>query len=242
MITSATIGRYRIKEFIQFIQNSLIIINQHSPNKLRIKAQYNGLNKEFLQLEQAYKQESMSETGIKLVELDAQRDQAIICLRMISEGYVRHPKEALRSAGELVVDCINKYGTRLYSLNYSAETAALKNIVRDLQSIPTCAQAIKDMHLEEVVNEMKKANQEFEQVFIQRLEETSKEETQSTRELVQSTSEAYRTLVKHIEAHSTLTPSAEYTLFINHLNENIEHFNQIVDRRRLDNIGEPIVE
>ncbi|MGB3585472.1 MAG: DUF6261 family protein, partial [Tunicatimonas sp.] len=74
------------------------------------------------------------------------------------------------------------------------------------------------------------------------LEETSKEETQSTRELVQSTSEAYRTLVKHIEAHSTLTPSAEYTLFINHLNENIEHFNQIVERRRLDNIGEPIVE
>lgn len=27
-------------------------------------------------------------------------------------------------------------------------------------------------------------------------------------------------------------PWLEYTLFINHLNENIEHFNQVVDRRK----------
>ena len=38
--------------------------------------------------------------------------------------------------------------------------------------------------------------------------------------------------MKHLEAHATLTPSAEYTLFINHLNENTEHFNQMVERRK----------
>ncbi|WKN41042.1 DUF6261 family protein [Tunicatimonas pelagia] len=243
MIASANLSKYRIKEFIQFVRNSLIIVNQHNADKLQVKAQYNGLNKEYLQLEQAYKQESTSETGVKLSALDDQRDQAIICLRMISEGYIRHPKATLRAAGEQVVECINKYGTRLYNLNYSAETAALKNIGRDLQTIPAYAQAIKDMHLEDVVSEMKKANQAFEKVFIQRLEETSKskEETPNTRQLVQSTSEAYRTLVKHIEARATLSPSAKYTLFINHFNENIEHFNQIIERRRLDTTDEPVV-
>ncbi len=241
MIASATLSKYRIKEFTQFIRNSLIIVSQHGSDKLQVKTQYNTLSRECLQLERAYKQENMSETGIKLVELDTQRDQAIVCLRMISEGYVRHPNEALQTAGEQVIECINKYGTRLYNLNYSAETAALKNVVRDLQTIPAYAQAIEAMHLEEVVNEMKKANQAFEKVFIQRLEETSKEEPQSTRELVQSTSEAYRTLVKHVEARATLAPSTEYTLFINHFNENIEHFNQIIERRRLDNADEPAV-
>ena len=234
MIKSATLGRYRIKEFIQFIRNSLMIIDQHGSDKLKIKFQYKKLNQQFQQLKQTYKQENQSEISTKLLELDARRDQAIVCLRMISEGYARHPQPALAAAGAQVLECINKYGTRLYSLNYSAETTVLNNIARDLQASPDCTKAIQDMHLEDVVKEMNKANQEFEKVFIQRLEETSREETQSTRELVQITSEAYRTLTKHIEAHATLTPSVEYLLFIDHLNENIEHFNQIVERRKAD--------
>ncbi|MEM9832320.1 MAG: DUF6261 family protein [Bacteroidota bacterium] len=232
MVNSANLRSYRLNEFIQFVRNTLLITSQHNPTQLKIKTQYNELNKIFQRLEQAYKQDNTSDINAELAQLDTQRDQAIICLRMISEGYMRHPDEALQLAGKEVNTCINKYGTRLYNLNYSAETSALKNIARDLQTIPECMQAIEAMHLGDVVNEMKRVNQEFEKLFIQRLRESSETEGQSTKELVQFTTEAYRTLIKHVEAHDTLTPSAEYTLFISHLNENIEHFNEIVDRRK----------
>lgn len=232
MITPAQLTRYRIKEFIQFIRNSLLIVSQHNPEQLKVKAQYGALTRVQQQLELAYKQDKEDETALELVQMDATRDRAIVCLRMISEGYTRHFDATLSAAGQSVLDCIDKYGPRLYSLNYSAETAALKNVVRDLQTIPACVQAIQALHLEALVVEMKRSNLAFEKQFIEHLEASSQTGLQTMRELTQSTTDAYRTLTRHLEAHATLTPSAEYTLFINHLNENTEHFNQMVDRRK----------
>lgn len=232
MITPAQLTRYRIKEFIQFIRNSLLIVSQHNPEQLKVKAQYAALSRSQQQLELAYKQDREDETAQDLVQMDATRDRTIVCLRMISEGYTRHFNAPLSAAGQTVLDCIDKYGPRLYSLNYSAETAALKNIVRDLQTIPACVQAIQALHLEALVGEMKRSNLAFEKQFIEHMEASSRTNTETMRELVQGTTEAYRTLAKHLEAHATLTPSAEYTLFINHFNENTEHFNQVVDRRK----------
>ena len=232
MITTALLTRYRIKEFIQFVYNSVIIVSQHNPNQLSVKKQYTALTQIHRQLEQAYKRDTGKTATPQLAQLDAARDQAIVCLRMISEGYTRHYDPTLNAAGQQVLACIDKYGSRLHSLNYSAETAVLKNVVRDLQTIPACAQAIQALHLEPLVAEMKRLNLAFEQRFVDRLEIISRSESRSMRELVQQTTEAYRTLVKHLEAHATLNPSVEYTLFINHFNENIEHFNQVVERRR----------
>ena len=232
MITPAQLTRYRIKEFIQFIRNSLLIVSQHNPDQLKVKTQYHALTRTQQQLELAYKQDREDEIALELMQLDVTRDRAIVCLRMICEGYTRHFDAALSAAGQTVLDCIDKYGPRLYSLNYGAETAALKNVVRDLQTIPACGQAIEALHLKSLVGEMKRANLAFEKQFIEHLDAASQSGPQTMRELTQNTAEAYRTLVRHLEAHATLTPSAEYTLFINHLNENTEHYNQVVDRRK----------
>ncbi len=232
MTTTPHLSRYRIKELIQFIRNALMIVSQHGLDSLRVKAQYRVLSKLYQQLERTYKQDKSDILAQKLVQLDAARDQAIVCLRMISEGYSRHPSEAEREAGQRVLDCIDKYGSRLYNLNHSAETAVLKKIVHDLQSSPACTEALERMHLAAIVNEIKRTNQEFERQFVRHLEAVSQENGPRVRELVQQTIGAYRTLVEHTAAHALLTPSAEYTLFGHHLNENVEHFNQVVERRQ----------
>ncbi len=232
MINAAVLGRYRIQEFIQFISNTLIIVKQHGAEKLKVKALYNVLSQHHIQLQEAYKQDTNSEITPQLTSLDTQRDQMIICLRQICEGYTHHPNEKLKAAGSRIVACIDKYGSKLYQLNYNAETASLKNLIRDLQTNPDCVAAIQDLDLEEVVKEMNIANINFEKLFIQRLGEFSQNGAKSTKELVQLTSEAYRTLAQHVTAHATLTPSEGYTSLIKHLNENIDHFNHIVDRRK----------
>lgn len=232
MITTAYLFRYRIKEFIQFMRNALMITNQHGPSPLRVKAQYQALNKCYQQLESSYQQNTDNSLSQELVQLDTARDQAIVCLRMLSEGYTRHPGKAQREAGQRVLEGIDKYGSRLYDLNYGAETAALKKVVNDMQSDPTGAAAIRQLHLEAVVAEIKRTNQEFERQFVRHLEATSQSDGPRMRELVQQTADAYRTMVDHLQAHALLTPSTEYTLFGHHFNENVEHYNQIVDRRK----------
>ena len=232
MITTAYLFRYRIKEFTQFIRNTLMIVGQHGPEQLQVKPQYQALNKLYQQLERAYLPDNVNALSTQLAQLDAARDQAIVCLRMLSDGYSRHPFPTFSEAGQILLATIDKYGSRLYDLNYSAETAVLKKLVYDLQNTTNGVQAVQTLQLEDVVSEIKRVNQEFERQFVRQLEAASQIEGPSVRELVQRTAEAYRTLVKFVEAHATLTPSPEYTLFSHHLNENIEHFNQIVSRRK----------
>nr|WKN40252.1 DUF6261 family protein [Tunicatimonas sp. TK19036] len=232
MLISAHVFNYRTKEFMQFIRNTLMIVSQHGPEALQVKAQYQQLNQLYQQMEVSYQQAGTHNLTPQLIQLDEQRDQAIICLRTISEGYTRYPKATQREAGQQVLACIDRYGNRLYSLNYSAETATLKQLLHELQTKPECISALQALHLEDVVKEMKRANQEFEKLFIQRLEEASQAEVQSTREQMRQTTDAYRTLLRHLEAHATLTPSNEYQLLIDHLNENINHFNEMITRRK----------
>ena len=231
MIKYSYIKNYRIKEFLQFIANILLIVKQDNPENLKIQPQVDDLAKRYGELENAYKQHSGSELTPQLAALDARRDQAIVCFRQISEGYTNHHDEALSSAGRTLLSCIDKYGSKLYLLNYSAETAALKNLTRDLRTIPECAAALTSLNLDDTVGHLEATNSEFEQLFVQRLKSLSGE-SKSTEELSQQTKDAYDTLTRHIEAYATIEPSASYTTLINHINENIDHFNQLVEKRR----------
>ena len=239
MITTAHLFNYRIKEFLQFMHNALMIVRQHDPDKLRVKAQYQALNNRYRQLESTYQRGTDYALTQELRRLDTARDQAIVCLRTISDGYTRHHRASHRLAGQQILDCIDKYGTRLYNLNHNAETVALKKIVADLRSDPTGPEALQLLHLEDTVDEMQQANQEFERQFVRHLQLAKLAEGPRMRDLVKQTAEAYRTLVEHVAAHALLAPSSEYTLFGHHFNENVEHFNQIVARRRQVPVDEP---
>lgn len=238
MFVTASIPQYRIKEFTQFIRNTLLIVNQHNPAELKVKAQYQELSEICQQLERAYQLTDNSQLSQQLTTLDERRDRAIICLRTLSEGYTRHHKKAQRDAGEQLLECIDTYGSRLYALNYSAETATLKQLLSELQTRPEYQQAVETLQITDVVNEMKQANQAFEKLFVQRLEESIQSVRISNRELMRGATEVYRQLLKHLEAHAILTPSDKYALLVDHLNENIEHFNELIARRKSSPVPE----
>ncbi|MEM9930370.1 MAG: DUF6261 family protein, partial [Bacteroidota bacterium] len=122
MIKTASLKNYRVQEFIQFISNTLTIVQRHDPAKLKIAEYVTALTQHHQMLENAYKQDTLSEITPQLAQLDAVRDQALVCLRQVCEGYTSYPDETLSASGKKIVECIDKYGSKLYSLNYGAET------------------------------------------------------------------------------------------------------------------------
>jgi hypothetical protein len=242
MIKSVQLKNLRSSEFVQFISNVLKIVGGYDPAKLKVQALYDTLNDQQQLLAATLQQSSQHELTPQLAQLDKQRDEAIICLRQVSEGYTHHPSDEARLAGEMVLHCISKYGNRLYQLNYSAETAILKNLVKDLTTSPDYVKAVKALGMQMVVDTMQQTNQQFEDLFLQRMKEFSQEESSSTTELIGATTEAYRTLIQHLSAHATLTPSATNTELINYLNENVDHFNQLVERRKSSTISDILEE
>ena len=235
MIKSALLKTYRIKEFLQFIGNVLMIVNQHHPDKLKLKTLCHALSLPYEKLQESYKQNPVGDITPQLASLDERRDRAVICLHKVSKGYAHHEDEKKVAASKLITACMAKYGSKLYQLNYSAETATLKNLIRDLQTNAACMAALQELHLAEVVEVMHQANTEFEALFVQRLEQAGQQD--NSKELMQLVANAYRTLVQHIEAHATLNPSQGYTLLIKHMNQNISHFNKVATRRRTVSTG-----
>jgi hypothetical protein len=211
-------------------------VQRHDVAKLKIEALVIGLSQPHEMLRTAYKKDTLSEITPQLAQLDAIRDRAILCLRQVCKGYVNYPDEKLSAAGKKIVECIDKYGSKLYRLNYGAETAALNNLAIDLQTDAECIKALKALHMEALVQQMQATNLAFQDLFIERLEEYSEYEGKTTRELTQHTTEAYKTLVQYIEANALLAPSRKYTSLINLMNENIEHYNQVAERRK--SVGE----
>ena len=231
MIITPHYYHYRLQEVIRFLSNVLASTDEHGTQKLKLKEIYQVLSDQVSALKENYMLDVNNLTP-QLEALDLERDQAIICLRKIVEGYTHHPQPELSEAGIKILECIDKYGSNIYRLNYSAETTVLEGLVRDLRQSQPLADAVKKMHMEEVVAVIEKANLEFDQLHVQRLKEYSRVEISKNQELVKSAVDSCKRLFQLTEAHAILQPSELYDSFINHLNETISHFNDLVERRK----------
>ncbi|NJM16270.1 MAG: hypothetical protein HC896_13635 [Bacteroidales bacterium] len=231
MIKHALIFNFRVKEFLQFIANVLMIVEKHVAAKLNLQKVHGELEAVHLKLEAFYKEEKKSDISAALSLLDARRDEAQKCIFGVADSFKFHSNEEKRNAARLILETINKYGQRLYALNYAAETAVLKNLSKDFNE-PGCDAALKLLGIDDSRDEMQEANTAFARLFVERLQEISEKTEDTISGLRQNATQAYELLVKHANAHAILEPSEHHTKFINHFNENIDHFNAIVEQRK----------
>lgn len=114
-------------------------------------------------------------------------------------------------------------------MNYSAETSVISNLSTELTgTLPT---QLKILDIKDVAEEMTEANNSFNQKFLERIEESANDASQSSGELIKVTTQKYRELCKHIEAHATITPSDAYNNLISNLNSLIERYNSTMALR-----------
>ncbi len=235
MLKNPHLRWYRINEIIHFFSKVLTILKQYDPEKMKIKEVYDLMAQNLDSLKASYKQDKEITSSNALKVLDKIRDKAIISLRMVAYGYSLHHLEKLRVAGQSILDCIDKYGSKIYSLNYGAETTVLEKIGSELQSQPQLFRYVKTLHLEELLIDLVKSNEEFDKIFDKRLDERSKFNEYSTTEWINVNTTSYRQLIQHLIALSTLNPAEEFVVLFNHLNEIIDHYNDIVERRKSSN-------
>ncbi|MBN1182261.1 MAG: hypothetical protein JXB49_08245 [Bacteroidales bacterium] len=239
MILTPIFNRFRISEYIQFFSDTATICSQSNPKELNIEAQFNEFNRQQKSLEESFKQNRKSEITALLTKLDERRDRALVCISIVADGFLNHFNPRKQDAAQKISDCISKYGSKLYTLNYQAETSVLTSLGEDLQG--ELSESVNLLHLNEVVDEMNAANTEFNEKFIDRIDETSMDDSESTSNLIKLTLEKYKVLCRHIDAHATITPSEQYTNLIKRLNALIERYNSTMALRNNDKTDETII-
>lgn len=236
MITTPLFNRFRTSEFVQFFDSVATICQQNNPEALGIQTQYNVFKAALAATVGSYKKNSKSNITEQLNELDARRDKAIVCLNTLCEGYLSHFSAEKQEAAERVISCVNKYGSRIYNLNYLAETAVVKGMVDELNQ--SLAAELTLLALSEVVDELASCNSEFDAKYIERVNETAADNSESTSLHIAETKVAYKTMCQHIDAHAIINPSDAYNSLSDRLNALIGRFNSTMQLRKNENNSE----
>ena len=139
-----------------------------------------------------------------------------------SEGI---PVPAIQEAAVILLQLLKDYNINP-SGQLDKETGLLMNLVNDL--LGKNKTQVETLGLLPLVEELKKANDEVIEVTTQRMDESLKTAVGALKTARTATDEAYRDLVKMINAYALVEGDAAYAGFIDYLNAEIVHYKREV--------------
>jgi len=234
MINSVNFKLFRKSESVQFFNDIVTLCSESNPKALNIEAQFSTLSECVNSLNMNFVTDRSSEITNDLIALDQRRDKAITCLRMLTEGYTNHFDPAKSEAAKLLLQAIDKYGSRISKMNYQAETSTLENLGDVLQNDASVSDLVNKLNLSELTVEMIEANRAFNTRYLDRVREEAGQNEVATGELIKKSIACYRLLTAHIEAHNTLNSSGELSTLIDRINELIQRYNFTVQRKNTE--------
>lgn len=205
MITTANFQSYRKGDFYQFMVNVLELVTAERATTLSVSAQRTALATEVQLFADAYTPIVGSDITPQLAELDTRRDEALLGLKTVLEGFVKHFEADKRNAAFILLDLMKGYGENIYRLRYQLETATVSNLLSDWKT--QHADKLTLLGITDWVTHLEDANTQFNQLYVSRTQQISGLQTGVLDTLRANTTDAYRALKAHIEAHGLLTPT-----------------------------------
>ena len=175
----------------------------------------------FLVEEEKFKLSQKSEFTDTLNELDTARDDAYMGLKGIVEGYAKVPDTGMKAASKALGQLITDYRIDV-RVQRDQESGLLSNFIADLQG--KCAPHVQTLHLEEVVQVMKTANDNYIAVRENRTEERMLKEKNALENARKATDAAYRNFIAMVNALALVEGDADYADFIDYMNTLISEY------------------
>jgi hypothetical protein len=221
----------RNNEFLGFGNDVIKMILPLDPVSLGLSPAFDPFKAEWEALSDYFALQRGSLLSNDLVKLDKRRDDALVGIRTVAEGFVKHFNASKKSAAELILATIDKYGTSIQNFNLLGETETLRNLVEDLEGDVQVKNALTLLGIDDWVIELKDANNIFNDTYLKRTDESSKKPDASFVEKRKPAMEIYRKLVRRIEAKDEMDPSPELTKLMAMLDELILKYNQLISNR-----------
>jgi len=213
----------RNNEHFQFMTDVDSQIATTTPETLGIASQYPVfkamLNKEDITI----RVEDGSSLSKTVDQLDKRRDKTWSAIANRVRATLRSPVVEEAESAILVERVINQYGN-VRNISYNEETAAINNLVTDLQS-ETYVPHVEKIGLTGWVEELKNQNEQFVAAINQRNSELAGRQNGDVFSVRQEMDPLYEQLVDRINAAITLEMAADgVETFVNELNEKIRYY------------------
>jgi hypothetical protein len=230
-ITGIDLKNLRNDEYFQFMKNTVSLVNANDPVVLNVVTQNNALNTKLTEFDALFKKSTASDLTQEITNLDARRDNALVGINSVINGYLYHFTPGLVQAANKLNDNLKLYGTKIISQNYQAETATITSLVGDWQAKPELTNAVNALNLNEWVAELTEANTLFDTQYLARTQEYGDASPENILSKRNETNASYYDLKSFLESFSVVQPSSANTTTINQLNALIEQYNTLLSNR-----------
>ena len=232
MINAINLQKLRNAEFLQFLSYVIDILEDNDPAVLKVVPQFQALQTQYAGCDTLFKLPPGSNLTDALAAADAKRDDILAGLSQLISGYCNHFDPDHKAATLLLDQNISKYGSKIYQLNYQAESSTIKSLVGDWETDPQLSAASTLLGLNSWKQELSNANNQFIALYTQRTQEYGAQPTDTLWAKRKEANAAYTNLVKYLEAHATLDTTNAYGKVFGELNALIDQYNTLLNGRR----------
>lgn len=221
MIVRSNLGTLRILDFFQVLKNITTHVKKYTLAQPKLAARAATLQQAVDELDIALKPLRASAATEKLLQLDHQRDQALIGFAAQVRSFVKHHKPEFRETARQLQMTLDKYGKSPQELPFREETAMLSQFLQDLEK-PENAEALAKIYAESWVEEMTDANTEYDALYNSRTQEGAKVEVGAVKTARAKAQKAFDELVRGLNSYADLNESEEYKGLEDEINQEVK--------------------
>lgn len=216
-------------EAVQFNTDIIDIVTANNPATLQVTLPFNEFVTTQNELSILYATDQGSDITPILQALDRRRDDAIIGIRGMADAYRYHYDPAKRAAGVSIIDNLGLYSGSIAQQSLIAETASIKNILQDWDTLPELMAAVAELQLDDWKTELQTANDLFHTQYMARNTEVAARNPNTILEKRVEAAQKYYTLRDTIGAYHLINNGINpWGKTVNEINNLIDQYNVLL--------------
>lgn len=231
MIQGTSLDAVRTMEFFTLTSNINNYLTAEDLPALKLDEMHTTVYlpafKSFDEALQPYRKTGHTQT---LLNLDAERDAALVGVGKIARAFADFPEPGKAEAAALLLKILGKYGKSPQTLGLTQETGVVINLLQDLDE-PAAKTAADTIGATPWVELLRDTNNRFENTFRQRTQEESALETGRTKAARKVMQEALTQTCHLINALALVNGKEPYARLIDNIDLEIGRAKQIARQR-----------
>ncbi len=231
MITSTNLKALRNLEAFQVYADVAAFLKEENVTEEPLKGVCDTFNARLQEYDTALLPERRDPQTAELARLDAHRDYYLRSFINNVKLYVASPDVAQMQAADVLLALVDKYGKNIPAMPYRQETAAITNLLQDMD-LKENAALVKKLFAEHWITSLKTTNTQFEQTMLSRTDTASEVTSEKSRTARVAVQTAFEKLCEMINALTVVQGAGTYSRLIDRINRVVREAQNVLSRRQ----------
>lgn len=221
MIPVYDVKDLRLMEFVQVMKNVQAFLSKQDVETLGLSEAKTAFDQKLEAMNQALKPLQKSLHTQQINDLDVKRGELLVGFIGYCKAVVVFPDKKKSVAAQKLVATIEKYGKNIKNKPLQEETAIIDSILKDF-SEPEHKKAITTIDADKWVEDLANSNKQFSLLYNTRTQEQGALVVGGTKKARKELNDAYKHIVKSINALAYLYGKEKYQSIASVINEEIK--------------------